>query len=154
MPSGQANEGANQLLSAFSSVLFDDLFCQSFHILFHRVFHFHILVISSFFERSRLGVKVPVLDEGFHMFHPAAVRGKNRSDLSDLLTRPPPFLPLCAFAKRGGGPCELARSLPKTLRRPERGWLRPTPLSVTEGCLGARGHSTDHTRDRTNATAT
>jgi len=81
----ESNKGTDQLLGTFSSVLFDDLFCQPLYILLHRVLHFDIFVVSSFFERSRLGVEVPVLNERLRVFCSVVVRRQNRFDLSDLL---------------------------------------------------------------------
>ena len=118
-----SNKDTDQLLSAFSTLLLNDLFRQSFYVLLHRVFHFNILIVSSFFERSRLGVEVPVLNEGLCILYSVVVRRQNRSGSSDLLTRPPPFLLFYAFVKRVDEPCGLARSLPKTLRCPgTRAW--------------------------------
>ena len=117
----RCNEVANQLLSAFSSVLFDDFLRQSFYVLLYCVFHLHIFVVSSLFQRSCLGVEVPVFNEGFSIFYSTVVRRQNRSDLADLLTHPPLPLLLYAFVERGGEPCELARSLPKTLQPLDRG---------------------------------
>jgi len=113
-----SDKNTNQFLSAFSNLLFDDLFRQPFYVLLHRVFHFHILVVSSFFECSRLGIEVPVLNEGFRTFYPGFVRRQNRPSSFDLLTHPPPLLLLYASVRRGGEPCGLVRSLPETLRRP------------------------------------
>jgi len=76
MPVRGSDKDTNQLLSAFSTLLFDDLFCQSFYVLLYRVFHFHIVVVSSLLERSRLGVEVSVSNEGFRVFYPGFVRSR------------------------------------------------------------------------------
>ena len=132
---GENDKSTDQLLSAFPGVLFDDLFRQSLYVLLHRIFHFYIFVVSSFFERSCLGVEVPVLNERLWVFYSTVVRRQNRSDLSGLLTHPPLFLLPYAFVKRGDEPCELVRYLPKTLRRLERGWLVPESKPLGNGCL-------------------
>ena len=134
MPSERAT-GTDQLLGTFSSILSDDLFCQPLYILLHRVFHFYIFVISSFFERSRLRVEVPVPNERLCVFYSVFVRRQNRSDLSDLLTRPQPLLLPYAFVERGDEPCELLRCLPGTLRRLDRGGWCNNWQTLGNGCL-------------------
>lgn len=68
------NKDTNQLLSSFLSILLDDLFSQPLYVLLQRVFHFYVFVVSSLFERSRLRVEIPVLNERFCISDSAVVR--------------------------------------------------------------------------------
>lgn len=142
----------DQFLSALFSILIDDLFSQPLYILLHRVFHFHVFVISSLLERSCLRVKIPAPNEGFRIFYPAVVRRWNGVSSFNLLTHPPsPPLP-CASAEREDEPCEPVRSLPKTLR-PLTMWmivvteplrLRDQLPDLTECASRSREYSADH----------
>lgn len=128
------NKSTNQLLGSFLSILLDDLFSQPLYVLLQSVFHFYVFVVSSLFERSRLRVEIPVLNERFCISGSAVVRKQNRSNLFDLLTHPPLFLLPYASVERGGEPCELPHSLPKTLRHPESCNRIDSPAPLRKGC--------------------
>lgn len=63
------DKGTNQLLSVLFSILLDNPFGQPIYVLLHRIFHFHVLVISAFFKCSRLGVEISVFNKRFRILY-------------------------------------------------------------------------------------